>query len=59
MVYIYLIKNQIEPDFFFIHDFPKILYCLSYYIQKNTDNGENNIEDDFQENIRGCIQKSI
>ena len=48
-----------EPDFFFIHDFPKILYCLSYYIQKNTDNGENNIEDDFQENIRGCIQKSI
>ena len=48
-----------EPDFFFIHDFPKILYCLSYYIQKNTDNEENNIEDDFQENIRGCIQKSI
>ena len=48
-----------DSNFFFIHDFPKILYCFSYYIQKHTDNGENNIEDDFQENIRGCIQKSI
>ena len=48
-----------DSNIFFIHDFPKILYCFSYYIQKNTDNGENNIQDDFQENIRGCIQKSI
>ena len=54
---IHLVDN--DSNFFFIHDFPKILYCFSYYIQKNTDNGENNIEDDFQENIRGCIQKSI
>ena len=48
-----------DSNFFFIHDFSKILYCFSYYIQKKTDNNENNIEDDFQENIRGCIQKSI
>ena len=48
-----------DSNFFFIHDFPKILYCFSYYIQKSTDNNENKIEDDFQENIRGCIQKSI
>ena len=48
-----------EANFFFIHDFQKPLYCLSYYIQKKTDNEENKIEDNFQENIRGCIQKSI
>ena len=48
-----------ETNFFFIHDFKKPLYCLSYYIQKKTDNKENKIEDNFQENIRGCIQKSI
>ena len=48
-----------DSNFFFIHEFSKILYCFSYYIQKKTDNNENNIEDDFQENIRGCIQKSI
>ena len=54
---IHLTNN--EANFFFIHDFPKILYCFSYYIQKSTDNGENNIQDDFQENIRECIQKSI
>ena len=54
---IHLIENG--PSFFFIHDFPKILYCFSYYIQKNTDNDKNQIEDDFQENIRGCIQKAI
>ena len=48
-----------DSNFFFIHDFSKILYCFSYYMQKKTDNNENNIEDDFQENIRGCIQKSI
>ena len=32
---------------------------MSYYVQKKTDDKENIIEDDFQENIRGCIQKSI
>ena len=48
-----------DSCFFFIHDFPKILYCFSFYIQKKTDDNENKIEDDFQENIRGCIQKSI
>ena len=48
-----------ETNFFFIHDFQKPLYCLSYYIQKKTDNEENKTEDSFQENIRGCIQKSI
>ena len=48
-----------DTNFFFIHDFKKPLYCLSYYIQKKTDNQENKIEDNFQENIRGCIQKSI
>ena len=48
-----------DSNFFFMHDFSKILYCFSYYVQKKTDNNENNIEDDFQENIRGCIQKSI
>ena len=48
-----------DSSFFFIHDLPKILYCYSYYIQKKTDNEENNIKDDFQENLRGCIQKAI
>ena len=52
------LKNN-DTNFFFIHDFKKPLYCLSYYIQKKTDNKENKIEDNFQENIRGCIQKSI
>lgn len=54
---IHLTNN--DTNFFFIHEFKKPLYCISYYIQKKTDNNENNIEDDFQENIRGCIQKSI
>jgi hypothetical protein len=48
-----------DSSFFIIHDFPKILYCYSYYIQKITDNKDNDIKDDFQENIRGCIQKAI
>ena len=48
-----------DSNFFFIHDLNKIIYCLSYYVQKKTDDNENKIEDDFQENIRGCIQKSI
>ena len=48
-----------DSNFFFIHDLNKIIYCLSYYVQKKTDDKENIIEDDFQENIRGCIQKSI
>ena len=54
---IHLTNN--DTNFFFIHDFKKPLYCISYYIQKKTDKKENNIEDNFQENIRGCIQKSI
>ena len=54
---IHLTNN--DSNVFIIHDFPKIIYCFSFYIQKNTDNEENNIQDDFQENIRGCIQKSI
>lgn len=54
---IHLFDN--ESLFFFIHELPKVLYCFSYFIQKKTDDGENNIEDSFQENIRGCIQKSI
>ena len=48
-----------DSNFFFIHDLNKIVYCFSYYVQKKTDDKENKIEDDFQENIRGCIQKSI
>ena len=48
-----------DSNFFFIHDLNKIVYCFSYYVQKKTDDKENQIEDDFQENIRGCIQKSI
>ena len=48
-----------DSNFFFIHDLSKIVYCFSYYVQKTTDDKENQIEDDFQENIRGCIQKSI
>ena len=54
---IHLTNN--DTNIFFIHDFKKPLYCLSYYIQKKTDNNKNKIEDNFQENIRGCIQKSI
>ena len=48
-----------DTNFFVIHEFSKPIYCLSYYIQRKTDNDKNKIEDDFQENIRGCIQKSI
>ena len=48
-----------DSNFFFFHDLNKILYCFSYYVQKKTDDMENQTEDDFQENIRGCIQKSI
>ena len=54
---IHLTNN--DTNFFFIHEFQKPLYSISYYIQKKTDNKENKIEDNFQENIRGCIQKSI
>ena len=48
-----------DSNLFFIHDLNKIIYCFSYYVQKKTDDKENKIEDKFQENIRGCIQKSI
>ena len=48
-----------DSNLFFIHDLNKIIYCFSYYVQKKTDDKENKIVDDFQENIRGCIQKSI
>ena len=48
-----------DTNFFVIHEFSKPIYCLSYYIQRKTDNEKNKIEDDFQENVRGCIQKSI
>jgi len=48
-----------DTNFFVIHEFSKPIYCLSFYIQKKTDNNKNKIEDDFQENIRGCIQKAI
>ena len=51
--------TETDSNFFFIHDFSKILYCFSYFVQIKTDEKDNFIQDDFQENIRGCIQKSI
>jgi hypothetical protein len=46
-----------DSSFFIIHELPKVLYCFTYYIQKKAK--DNEIEDNFQENIRGCIQKAF
>ena len=42
---------------FFIQNYSKILFCISSYRQIRTQNKK--IIDDFQENTRDCIQKSL
>ena len=45
--------------FFFLHNLKKPIYCLSYYVQVKTGPGNPVKIDDFQENVRECIQKSL
>jgi hypothetical protein len=52
---IHLQENN--SNFFIINDFPKVIFCYFYYKQINTTS--HSTKDDFQENIRGSIQKSF
>ena len=54
---IHLVDN--DTQIYFLHNFKKPIYCLSYYVQVKTGNGFPNKEDSFQENVRECIQKAI
>ena len=51
-----------DTEFFFIHNYQKPLYCLSRYVQVQTNEKEEsdeNVVDDFQKNERNCIQKAL
>ena len=51
-----------DTEFFFIHSYQKPLYCLSRYVQVQTneqEESEENVVDDFQKNERNCIQKAL
>ena len=48
-----------DTQIYFLHNLKKPIYCLSYYVQVKTGNGNPDIEDSFQENVRECIQKAI
>ena len=48
-----------DTQIYFLHNLKKPIYCLSYYVQVKTGNGNPEKEDSFQENIRECIQKAI
>ena len=50
------LKNK-DFNIFFIQKFNRILYCIYYYIQINTN--EKNVFDPFQKNERHSIQKSL
>ena len=54
---IHLVDN--DTQIYFLHNLKKPIYCLSYYVQVKTGNGHPKKEDDFQENVRECIQKAI
>ena len=47
-----------DTEFFIIQNYNKVLYCTFSYRQIRT-NDNNNIIDDFQENTRDCVQKSL
>lgn len=47
-----------DTEFFIIQNYNKVLYCTFCYRQIRT-NDNNNIIDDFQENTRDCVQKSL
>ena len=49
--------NNKDFNIFFIQNYNKILYCIYYYIQINTN--EKNVFDPFQKNERHSIQKSL
>jgi hypothetical protein len=46
-----------DNEIFFIQSEKKVLYCTSTYRQIKTNIKD--VQDDFQENIRDCIQKSL
>ena len=48
-----------DTQIYFLHNLKKPIYCLSYYVQVKTGNGNPEKEDSFQENVRECIQKAI
>ena len=48
-----------DTQIYFLHNLKKPIYCLSYYVQVKTGNGNPDKEDSFQENVRECIQKAI
>ena len=51
-----------DTEFFFIHSYQKPLYCLSRYVQVQTneiEESEETVVDDFQKNERNCIQKAL
>ena len=48
-----------DTEIYFLHNFKKPIYCLSYYVQVKTGEGFPKKEDSFQENVRECIQKAI
>ena len=54
---IHLVDN--DTQIYILHNFKKPIYCLSYYVQVKTGNGHPKKEDNFQENVRECIQKAI
>jgi len=54
---IHLMDN--DTQIYFLHNLKKPIYCLSYYVQVKTGNGNPDKEDSFQENVRECIQKAI
>ena len=48
-----------DMQIYFLYNLKKPIYCLSYYVQVKTGNGNPEKEDSFQENVRDCIQKAI
>ena len=54
---IHLVDN--DTQIYFLHNFKKPIYCLSYYVQVKTGSGHSPKEDSFQENVRECIQKAL
>ena len=46
-----------DSEFFFLQNYNQILYCTFSYYQIETN--KRNVVDEFQENVRNSIQKSI
>ena len=54
---IHLVNN--DTQIYILHNLKKPIFCLSYYVQVKTGNGNPEKEDSFQENVRDCIQKAL